>query len=207
MANLIFDLDNTLYPRHPEIEAEFGIRTKEYLSRMPAAGFMDKEFDWIEISTRIEDYLGRIFAGREQERCAYLDYVCRVNVKDLAPNPELNTFLKILPDTKYIFTDSTLEHVKDTLNVLGIELNHFTGIFGNKDSGFRFKSNPQCHRIFLEKYGLDPRECYLFDDNPRNLLPAAQQGIKTVLISGQGGQESAADYQFSDVLTALKQLF
>ena len=64
MQNLIFDLDNTLYPRNLKIEAEFGIRTKDYLIRRLALDFADKKFDWAEISTHIEEYLDRIFAGK-----------------------------------------------------------------------------------------------------------------------------------------------
>lgn len=207
MQNLIFDLDNTLYPRNLKIEAEFGIRTKDYLIRRLALDFADKKFDWVEISTHIEEYLDRIFAGREQERNDYLDYVCNVNVKDLKANPELENILEALPYPKFIFTDSTFNHVKDTLSVLGVSINQFKGIFGNKDSGFRFKTNPLCHQIFFEKYNLDPGKCWLFDDNPRNLLPAAQLGVKTVLITELDRADNAADYIFSDILTALKQLF
>lgn len=207
MQNLIFDLDNTLYPRDLKIEAEFGNRTKDYLTRRLAWDFADEKFDWVEISTHIEEYLDRIFAGKEKERGTYLDYVCNVNVKGLKANPELENCLKALPNPKFIFTDSTLEHVKDSLNVLEIDINQFKGIFGNKDSGFRFKANPLSHRIFMEKYNLEPKECWLFDDNPRNLLPAAQLGVKTVLITEQDRAENAADYIFPDILTALKQLF
>ncbi len=207
MQNLIFDLDNTLYPRNLKIEAEFGSRTKDYLIRRLALDFADKKFDWAEISTHIEEYLGRIFAGKEQERNDYLDYVCNVNVKDLKANPELENILEALPYPKFIFTDSTFNHVKDTLSVLGVSINRFKGIFGNKDSGFRFKTNPLCHQIFFEKYNLDPGKCWLFDDNPRNLLPAAQLGVKTVLITELDRADNAADYIFSDILTALKQLF
>lgn len=207
MTSLIFDLDNTLYPHNPQVEADFAKRIKEYFFNHLSMDFENEGFNWEKASVNIGAYLDEIFKGKEKQRLEFLNYICDVDVSSFAPNPELNRLLKHLPHDKYIFTDSTLRHVQDTLNQIGVDLGLFKGIFENADSGFRFKTDPQCHRSFLAKYRLKAEDCILFEDNLNNLLPAAEMGITTVLISPRFRGNASATYQFSDILTALKAMF
>lgn len=207
MTCLIFDLDNTLYPHSPQVEADFANRIKNYFLDHLSANFENEKFNWEKASVNIGAYLDEIFKGKEKQRMEFLNYICDVDVSSFAPNPELNRLLKHLPHDKYIFTDSTLRHVHDTLNQIGVDLENFKGIFENVDSGFRFKTDLQCHRCFLAKYQLKPEDCILFEDNANNLRPAAWLGMTTVLITPQFRNNVSATHQFPDILTALNALF
>ena len=127
MTCLIFDLDNTLYPHSPQVEADFANRIKNYFLDHLSANFENEGFSWEKASVNIGAYLDEIFKGKEKQRMEFLNYICDVDVSSFAPNPELNRLLKHLPHDKYIFTDSTLRHVHDTLNQIGIDLENFKG--------------------------------------------------------------------------------
>lgn len=207
MTSLIFDLDNTLYPRSPEVEADFAGRIKNYLKNNLSVDFDHSGFDWEKASLNMGAFLDRIFLGKDKERRKFTHYICDVDVGSLQPDPQLDNHLGCLPHDKYIFTDSTVKHVTDSLNQIGVDQRHFKGIFDHIASGFRFKTDRLCHQRFLEKYGLNPEECVLFEDNPHNLCPAAELGMTTVLITAVPRQNIAADYQFPCLCTALDAMF
>lgn len=207
MTSLIFDLDNTLYPRSPEVEADFAGRIKDYLKNHLSVDFDHSGFDWEKASLNMGAYLDQIFANKDEERCAFTSYICDVDVKSLRPDPKLENYLSRLPHDKYIFTDSTVKHVADSLKQIGVDLRHFKGVFDNIASGFRFKTEQICHQRFLEKYSLNPHECVLFEDNPHNLLPASGLGMTTVLITAVPRDNIIADYQFPDICKALVAMF
>lgn len=61
MTSLIFDLDNTLYPRSPEVEADFAGRIKNYLKNNLSVDFDHSGFDWEKASLNMGAFLDRIF--------------------------------------------------------------------------------------------------------------------------------------------------
>lgn len=207
MQNLVFDLDNTLYPHNSAVEADFARRIKAYFSNQLSLDFENESFNWEKASVNIGAYLNEIFRGREGQRRDFVEFVCDVDVSTISPNPRLDSLLHQLTQDKYIFTDSTYRHTRDSLNQIGISDTHFKGIFENRDSGFRYKTDPECHRCFLNKYQLCPADCVLFEDNVNNLRPAQELGMATVLISPNYRENLTVDYQFPDIETALSSLF
>jgi len=46
------------------------------------------------------------------------------------------------------------------------------------------KPDPACYRAFCERYAIVPARSVLFEDLPRNLVPAHAIGMTTVLVRG-----------------------
>jgi len=52
------------------------------------------------------------------------------------------------------------------------------------------KPSPVIYNIVLDAMGGDPQETVFVDDQPRNLIPAAELGIKTICLSPRGAADS-----------------
>jgi pyrimidine 5'-nucleotidase len=98
-----------------------------------------------------------------------------------------------LPQKKWIFTNADSNHALRVLNLLGLS-GCFQGIIDVRALGFSCKPQMDAYNRALTLAGaVTPAKCVLLDDSPRNLYPARQLGITTVLV-GSTDPDPAADY-------------
>jgi putative hydrolase of the HAD superfamily len=183
---LVFDLDETLYPRRSGIMEEIGVRMTQYI--VERFGLSREEAE--ALRRRYRAQYGTTLAGLRTDRHIdpqdFLAYVHNLPIEDyLIPNGELDAALGCIPLTKVVFTNASREHAQRVLDVLGIA-RHFSRIFDITDMEYACKPNPQAYSRLLALLQAQPEECILVEDSTRNLAPAKALGMRTVLVDGEG---------------------
>jgi putative hydrolase of the HAD superfamily len=187
----LFDLDNTLYPKASGLFDEIDDRINRYLQRY--FGVSAASADGLR-----RDYFqryGLTLVGLMKERDAdpdhYLEYVHRVELgRYLAPNARLKEVLESLDAPKAIFTNGSRSHSNAVTGALGVR-DAFEEVFDIASTGYIPKPDPLSYRTVLERLGVEGERVVLVEDLERNLPPARELGMQTVLVGGKGGEESA----------------
>ncbi|RME48539.1 MAG: pyrimidine 5'-nucleotidase [Caldilineae bacterium] len=198
----LFDLDNTLYPRHIPIMPAIGERIKTYLMQQ-----LDLNYEEATQKRAYYNHLyGTVIRGLLQEEAVdiqdYLAFVHDVPVHEfLKPNPELSHLLSEIPIHKYIFTNSYRKHAEDVMDALGVR-EHFEGIFDIQS--VNYVSKPAKHPYITVVHALNttPDTCIYVDDAVRNLEEPKRMGMKTILVDAQPNKW--VDVAVEDVLEACR---
>jgi putative hydrolase of the HAD superfamily len=192
-AEWLFDLDNTLYPPESGLFGAVDARINEFLATHLGLGGPAAD----ALRRRYHDEYGITLVGLMEEHSIephhYLDFVHSVPVADyLGPEPLLRHLIGGLPGRRSIFTNGSRRHALAVLSALGLE-GLFDEIFDIVALGFRPKPDPATYRTVLERLGVGPPQSILLDDLARNLAPARELGMRTVLV-GTAGPSPAADF-------------
>jgi putative hydrolase of the HAD superfamily len=182
---ILFDLDETLYPSRSGLMAAISGLMSRYMEErlgMPPT----------EVPALREHYYrtyGTTLRGLQIHHDIdpedYLDYVHNVPLEDyIGPNSELDRVLAEIETGKVVFTNASAEHARRVLAILGIE-RHFNCIIGVRALGYISKPDPEAYRRALEMLGTAGDECLIVDDRARNLSPAKELGMITVLVSNE----------------------
>ena len=194
---ILFDLDNTLYPRDLGLWRLIDDRIRAYVARelnLPPeeAEIVQKRY-WVEHGTTIAG----LMAEHNVDPVPYLADVHDVAVGDhLQSNPVLDDILTALPYRKAIFTNATATHARNVLGALGL-LSHFELLVGLDEVGFLSKPNPLAYERCLDLLGLPAKRCIFIEDSPVNLVPAREMGMKTVLVGQE--KQNHADYTIDHI--------
>ena len=179
---LLFDVDNTLYPPTSGLLQQVDARINRFM-----ADECGIDADVVDEKRRAyRDAYGITLRGLMVE-CGvvpeeYIAYVHNVPVEALIrQDPVLDEALSRLSPEKSIFTNGPIEYSSRVLEALGIR-HHFSHIFDLRFLGFVGKPDPSAYRRVLAALGAPPQECALIEDSPRNLRPAKDLGMKTVLV-------------------------
>ena len=187
IRTILFDLDDTLYPRSAGIMGEIRRLILDFVQTrldLPA-----EEADALR-----ERYLrayGTTMRGlqvnHQIDPHEYLHHVHQIRLSEyLQPNPELDAVLEAIPQEMVIFTNASREHAERVLEVLGIR-RHFSRIVDVRDMEYESKPQPAAYARICELLGVTPEACMLVEDNVRTLCPAKEIGMSTVLV-GDGSQ-------------------
>lgn len=132
---------------------------------------------------------------------AYLDFVHDLPLPNyLSPNAALDAMLTRLPMTKAIFTNADAAHARRVLDCLGIA-RHFAQIIDIHTLEFINKPDARAYQRALALLGARPEECVFSDDAPRNLRPAHDLGLLTVLVrAGDQALPNGVDFQIQSIL-------
>jgi putative hydrolase of the HAD superfamily len=199
---IIFDLDDTLYPRGSGLMQEVGRRIQLWVQQ---------QFDltWEEAIAMRRDYflrygttLGGLIAEHDVDVHDYLSFVHDVSVEEyLGPNPPLAVMLDAVPLRKAIYTNATSEYGWRVLRVLGVA-DRFEQIVGVEDVGLRSKAYRDAYECMLARLGAHGPECIMVEDLARNLRPAKVLGLTTVLVDTEpgGDEDGSVDFVVGSVL-------
>jgi putative hydrolase of the HAD superfamily len=192
---ILFDLDDTLYPRQAGIMDQ--IRTLMLSYMQEKFNLSLKEAD--ALRQRYFQTYGTTMRGLQVNQHIdpdeFLQYVHDIPLDQfLRPNPELDAVLASLPQEKIIFTNASREHAEAVLAVLGIR-RHFGQIVDIRDMDYESKPHAVAYRRICQLLDVQPGQCLLVEDNVRNLVPAKDLGMTTVLV-GDGSQagNNSVDY-------------
>lgn len=193
---ILFDLDNTLYSERCGIFRVIDRRMNEWLmSRLDVPAkevndFRNKYF------VRYGTTLRGLMLHHNVDPKDYLEYVHDVPVSDfLSEDVELRGVLERIKARKLIFTNSNRKHALRILGALGVQ-DLFEKIFDIEAMQFVPKPSREPYMKALNYLRLPPEECLLIDDLERNLKPAKQLGMDTILIGGgpaEDGHRRASD--------------
>ncbi|HML14822.1 MAG TPA: pyrimidine 5'-nucleotidase [Xanthobacteraceae bacterium] len=184
----VFDLDNTLYPRHLNLWQQVDDRIREFVAR-----FLDVTH---EEAFRVQkDYYrryGTTMRGLMTEHGLnpddFLDFVHEIDHSPLTPNPALGAAIEALPGRKLILTNGTRKHADAVMRRLAID-HHFEGVFDIVAAELEPKPLPQTYDRFLMAHGVDAGHAAMFEDLARNLAVPHALGMTTVLVVPAGTRE------------------
>ena len=191
IRTILFDLDDTLYPRTAGIMDELRVLILEYIRTR--FGLSTEEAE--ELRRHYFLNYGTTMRGLQLNHDIdpddFLDFVHDIPLhKYLQPNPLLDRALEAIPQDKVVFTNASREHAERVLNLLGIR-HHFSQIVDVRDMNYESKPQPGAYQRICDLLGVRPEECLLVEDNIRNLLPARSLGMRTLLV--QDGIEGGDD--------------
>lgn len=204
----IFDLDNTLYPASCRLFDQVQLRIRQYirenlgLSETEALSLQKRYFQ--EHMTTLRGLI--VNDGIDPHH--FLDFVHMIDLSALAPNPALDQVIGALPGRKVIFTNGSVPHAQRVMERVGIS-RHFEAIFDIVASDFIPKPDLGVYRRLCAEYRIDPEAAVMIDDMPRNLAPAHQLGMTTVLVktdddwSGPEGDSSFIHHVTEDLTSFL----
>jgi putative hydrolase of the HAD superfamily len=195
------DLDETLYGPETGLWAALRERINAYMTDRlgipPEAVPALRESYYLRYGTSLTG-LQRDYHVDARD---YLAYVHDLPLADyLRPNPALNAMLARLPLQKIIFTNADGAHARRVLNQLGIT-QRFTRIIDIYALEFVNKPQPEACARALRLIGAEAGECLFADDSLRNLLPARELGMLTVLVGGNHTPPADnVDYHIPNIL-------
>lgn len=195
---IIFDLDNTLYPRDSGMMEEMGRRIQAWVcDRL--------DLTWQEARDLRRTYLhrygttmGGLMAEHEIKVNGYLDFVHDIRIEDyLLPYPALGEMLAAIPLRKVVYTNATSEYGRRVLQALDI-LDQFERIIGIEEAGLRNKFSRRAYARMLALLETEGAACVMVEDSARNLRAAKELGLTTVLVGGEA--EGCVDFTVESVL-------
>ncbi len=181
IKNWIFDLDNTLYSPEEEIFSQIDERMTTFITDKfkvdDEEAFNIQKKYFLEYGTTLSGLMKKNNIDPDE----FLEFVHDIDLSILEPNKELNEIISGLPGKKFIFTNGSKKHAENVLRKL--EMNKlFDDIFDIKDSNFIPKPNKDAYVNFIRKMEIDTKHSIMFEDIARNLQPAKDLGIISVLI-------------------------
>ena len=177
----LFDLDNTLYP--PEAEFMSLIEGK-----MTAFVARETGMPWDEAYALQKKYLSEhgttlagLMANHGVNPEAFLDEVHDVSMHDLHPDPALRAAIEALPGRRLVFTNGDKNHAERVLQKLELD-DLFEATFHIALADYIPKPHPKTFARMIEAHDVTPATTAFFEDSARNLKPAYELGMTTVLV-------------------------
>jgi len=184
----VFDLDNTLYPRHVKLYEQVDKRIADYVERLLKIPPDDADALRRDYYRRYGATLRGLMVEHQVDPDDFLDYVHDIDHSALTPNPALAAAIEQLPGPRFIFTNGSRGHAEKVAAKLGL-LHHFEDIFDIVSTGHLPKPHVDTYRHLIEATGIDPARTAMFEDLLRNLLVPVRLGMTTVLVVPPGTSE------------------
>lgn len=194
LSHLVFDCDDTLYPRHSGLMQAISERISRYMIERMG---MDPEIVprlrrayWEQYGTTSRG-LQAVYGLDVDE---YMRYVHDLPLdRYIRPDPALDAVLDALPQRKVVFTNATAEHARAVLDVVGVG-HHFQEIYDAFFLCNEGKPAPGGYRRLLDALEVEGQNCLFVEDSARNLRPAKELGMVTVLVDPLDGDLDGADF-------------
>jgi putative hydrolase of the HAD superfamily len=189
----IFDLDNTLYPAScrlfDQVDRNMGAFICEFLKLDPVEARALQKRYLKEFGTTLRG----LMINHECPPERFLEAAHAIDYSAVQPDARLADALERLRGRKLIFTNGSVAHAERVLGRLEVG-RHFTGIFDIVAAGYLPKPEMAAYEGLIHAYDIDPRRAALIEDLPRNLVPAAELGMTTVLVKTESEwAQDAAD--------------
>jgi putative hydrolase of the HAD superfamily len=188
----IFDLDNTLYPPETEFMALIDERITEFVMR--ETGLPHDEA--YVLQRRFLDDHGTTLAGMMSQHGIdpfhFLDEVHDVSHDRLVPDPQVRAGLERLPGRRLVFTNGSAKHAERVLESLALS-DLFEDVFHLEAADLTPKPRQASYDALIRLHAVAPGTSCFFEDNAKNLAPAARMGMTTVLV-GPHALDEAGDF-------------
>ncbi|MCA9987125.1 MAG: pyrimidine 5'-nucleotidase [Anaerolineales bacterium] len=200
IKTIVFDLDDTLYPKGSGVMEHAGAQMIRYIERVTGLS----EAASRELRASFLQRHGTTLAGLQAEydvdREDYLRFVHAAHPREfLTRDDALAAMLARLPQRKIIFTNGPIEHAEKTLAVLGIRP-HFDLLLDLRAFQWQPKPTPYPYQLLLSHLDHETEGALYIDDRLVNLDPAADLGLQTVLIGGDAPADLGRHRHVQDIL-------
>jgi len=187
----VFDLDNTLYPPSCRLFAQIDVKMRAFISKLLS---VDEDEAYRLQKQYYRDH-GTTLAGlmklHDIAPEEFLSFVHDIDVGVVPENIDLANALQRLPGRRLVFTNGTVTHAARVLERIGIH-DHVEDIFDIVHADFVPKPHTETFRRFIHKHDVDPKRAAMFEDLDRNLAPAHELGMTTVLVRDTQGHADPA---------------
>ena len=188
----LFDLDNTLYPAECEFMALIEGRMTEFVARetgLPPVEALALQKKYLhEHGTTLAGLMAN--HGIDPEH--FLEEVHDVSLDRIRPDPALAQALTRLPGRRLVFTNGSAGHAERVLGHMGLA-DLFEDVFHIASAEYLPKPAPETFTRMVAAHAVRPAATAFFEDSERNLKPAAELGMTTVLV-GAHAPMSTADF-------------
>ena len=181
----VFDLDNTLYPRHLNLFDQVDQRIRDYVQRLLKTTQEEAQRVQKEYYRRYGTTLRGLMEEHEIKPDDFLEFVHDIDHSALQPDPRLGAEIESLPGRKFILTNGSRRHAENVAERLGIT-RHFEDIFDIVSAELLPKPNRATYDRFVAGSGIDPARAAMFEDLSRNLSVPKALGMATVLVVPAG---------------------
>jgi putative hydrolase of the HAD superfamily len=188
---LFLDLDDTLYPSTSGLWQAIGDRIIDFMT--------DRLGISVEKANELRrDYfkaygttLNGLRIHQNVDPLDYLDFVHDVPIESfIRPDPVLSSMLANLNQKRVIFTNASYNHAEQVIHRLGIE-KEIDQVIDILALEYHNKPEPSAYRrALLLTQEDDPSACLLVDDRARNLIPAKELGMLTILVGPEDPEPS-----------------
>ena len=191
----LFDLDNTLYPAESGFMAEIVDRMTDFVVRVTglereAAFRLQKDY-LAEHGLTLRGLMLNHGVDPEDFHAIFHD----MSLEALAHDPELVAAIAALPGRRLIFTNADNRHAERVLAHLGLaEL--FEDVFHIGSFDYTPKPDPAAFAAMCAGHAIAPAATCFFEDSERNLRPAAELGMTTVLVGAHAPESTAPFVNF-----------
>ena len=190
---ILFDLDNTLYPKSAGLMQAIGKRMNLFMVERLG-------IDPNEVRQKRDEFLmsfGTTLNGLRRRYSVdpddFLAFVHAVPIGSyLRYEPTLDRMLGRLELRKIVFTNADAQHARRVLSCLGIT-RHFESIIDIHLLDFVNKPDRRSYLKALEFASVQSGECVLVEDHLPNIIPARAMGMTTVMV-GEGHAVDGADH-------------
>lgn len=187
----LFDLDNTLYPVESGFMAEIERRMTDYVEKLtglprPEAYALQKKYLAEHGLT-----LGGLIVHHGVDPKDFHALFHDLSLEALAQDADLTAALERLPGRRLIFTNADDVHAERVLAKLGLA-HLFDDVFHIGSANYVPKPDPVAFQRISAAHAINPRATAFFEDSERNLAPAAELGMTTVLVGPHAKASTAA---------------
>jgi putative hydrolase of the HAD superfamily len=186
----LFDLDNTLYPAESGFMAEITGRMTDFVEKVTGlpreAAFKLQKAYLAEHGLTLKGLMLHHHINPADFHAIFHD----MSLEALAHDPVLLEALERLPGRRLIFTNADDIHAQRVLEHLG--LGHlFDDVFHIGSAGYEPKPSLAAFARMNEAHAINPATTCFFEDSERNLAPAHDLGMTTVLVGSWAAQSTA----------------
>jgi putative hydrolase of the HAD superfamily len=186
----LFDLDNTLYPP----EAEFMSLIEGRMTRFVARETGLPRDEAFALQKRYLSEHGTTLAGLMANHGvdpeAFLEEVHDVSVAGLTPDAQLRAAIAALPGRRLVFTNGDRSHAERVLAKLQLD-DLFEATFHIALADYIPKPHPKTFARMVQAHDVEPARTAFFEDTERNLTPAHELGMTTVLVGPRAAHSTA----------------
>jgi putative hydrolase of the HAD superfamily len=187
----LFDLDNTLYPVESGFMGHVERRMTDYVERITG---LPRDEAYRLQKQYLAEYgltLGGLVEHHGVDPHDYHAIFDDLPLEGLRPDPRLTAAIARLPGRRLIFTNANDVHAERVLAHLG--LGHlFDDVFHIALSAYVPKPSRGAFEAMDAAHGIAPAATCFFEDSERNLEPAAELGMTTVLVGPNAPASTAA---------------
>ena len=188
----VFDLDNTLYPIESEYMLLIEGRMSDFVMRQTGLAYDEARALQKKYYHEHGTTLAGLMANHGVDPQAFLDEVHEVAMDRLVPDPELRSAVARLPGRRLVFTNGGSTHAERVLDRLNLN-DLFEDTFHLEAADFVPKPNLVSYQALVSKHGVDPRRAAFFEDSEKNLAPAFDMGMTTILV-GPKAEASTGEF-------------
>jgi len=191
----LFDLDNTLYPVESGFMGEIERRITAFVMKVTG---LERDEAYKLQKVYLRDH-GLSLTGLQLHHgvdpAEFHAVFHDLSLEGLAQDPELVAAIARLPGRRLIFTNADDVHARRVLERLGLD-HLFDEVFHIGSFGYVPKPDPIAFERMNAAHRIAPATTAFFEDSERNLAPAAELGMTTVLVGPNAPASTAPFVQY-----------